>query len=74
MNVYHTLVGCANVIAQLSIVYLAGLLALLVQPFKLYVIVYVIIFQFTYTVATASQLFKLTHANPVAIYELPAWL
>ena len=40
-KVNHTLVGCANVIGNCVILYVDGLFAALVQPFKLYVIVFI---------------------------------
>ena len=41
LNVYHTLLGACNVIGNCVILYVAGLLALFVQPFMLYVILFV---------------------------------
>ena len=41
LNVYHTLLGAANVIGNCVILYVAGLFELFVHPFKLYVMLLV---------------------------------
>lgn len=41
LNVYHTLLGAHNVIGNCVILYVAGLFALFVHPFKLYVMLFV---------------------------------